>query len=290
MSPDPRRHEYMQSWGGFVRCFAHPPVFKQLSRMLVSLGVYSAVIVILEHFWLRDALLLKSTIHGLLGLTLGLLLVFRTNTSYDRWWEGRKLWGQLVNDSRNFAIKVHAVANVDRAEKHEVARLYIAFAWALKDHLRHGVRLGDLEGFDNETDNPSHVPAYLARRIFDHLTAWKRSGQVDGFELLILERHATALMDICGACERIRKTPIADSYLSYIRQTVFTYIVTLPWALVHEFQIWTVPVVVLIGYFMIGIEILAEHAEEPFGLDPDDLALEIYCKGIQAVVTEIVEG
>src|SRR5581483_8667479 len=111
--------------------------------------------------------------HGFLGLILGTLLVFRTNTSYDRWWEGRKLWGQLVNDIRNLAIKVQTCVRASAAEKQRLGRWLTDFAWALKEHLRGGVELNQLPGFADATERPQHVPSYISTKIYDQFEAWR---------------------------------------------------------------------------------------------------------------------
>ncbi len=162
-----------------------------------------------------------------------------------------------------------------------------AFAVALKEHLRDGVRLNELEGFQDASDDPEHVPAYLSQAIYGQLETWRRAGQIGEIELLFLDRHAAALMDICGGCERIRKTPISFSYRRFLRQVIALYLLTLPWGLARDLGIWTVPTVAMIGYFMIGIELLAEDIEDPFGLHVDDLRLDELCGGIERSIREI---
>jgi putative membrane protein len=226
--------------------------------------------------------------HGVLGLVLGTLLVFRTNTSYDRWWEGRKLWGQLVNDCRNLAIKVATCVHADEAEKQQLSVWLIDFAYALKEHLRGGLALSALPGFEKATDKPEHVPAYLSEKIYDQLERWRQAEKIGGFELLFLDQHAASLMNICGACERIQKSPISVSYRWFIRQSIAIYLVTLPWGLVEDFNWWTIVVMALITYFMLGVEMIAEEIEDPFGDAEDDLKLDDLCRTIDRSVSEIM--
>jgi len=254
----------------------------------IALGVYGLLVAWIDAYE-DGAIRLSASFHTLLGLILGLLLVFRTNTAYDRWWEGRKLWGQLVNESRNFAIKVETCVRAEPRDKVDIANRLIDFAVALKEHLRRKpVRLKDLPSFHNSTDAPQHVPAYVAQQIYDRLERWRQAEQLGGFELLFLDRHSSALMDICGACERILKTPIAAGYRRFIRQAIAVYLVTLPWGLVDFFGYWAAPVSMVVAYMMIGIEVLAEDIEEPFGTDADDLPLDDICVTIERSVREIV--
>ena len=254
----------------------------------IALGVYGLLVAWIDAYE-DGAIRLSASFHTLLGLILGLLLVFRTNTAYDRWWEGRKLWGQLVNESRNFAIKVETCVRAEPRDKVEIGKRLIDFAVALKEHLRRKpIRLQELSSFENRTDTPQHVPAYVAQQIYDRLERWRQAEQLGGFELLFLDRHASALMDICGACERILKTPIAAGYRRFIRQAIAVYLVTLPWGLVDFFGYWAAPVSMVVAYMMIGIEVLAEDIEEPFGTDADDLPLDDICVTIERSVREMV--
>lgn len=268
--------------------FHRTQLFPRVSAVVVCLGLYAFAIVALDQYVLHDTIKAKSTLHTYLALVLGGLLVFRTNTAYDRWWEGRKLWGQLVNDSRNLAIKVHTCVRAESHEKRLFARHLIAFGYALKGHLRDGVRLQDLDGFQNSTDNPTHVPAYVADSIYQQMETWRRTNQLGRIELLLLDPHAASLMNVCGGCERIRKTPISVSWRSFIRQILGIYLLSLPWGLEDEMGYWSVPIMLLVSYFMVGMESIAEDVEEPFGDGEDDLKLDEICASIKASVLEIV--
>lgn len=262
--------------------------FRKMLPQLIGVGVYCLLVAWFDNYT-SGSIKLQPYFHTLIGLMLGLLLVFRTNTAYDRWWEGRKLWGQLVNDSRNFAIKIAACVRAEQRDKVEIADRLSAFAVALKEHLRGGVKLQDLPTFADDQEQPKHVPSYIVARIYDRLERWRLAEQLGGFELLFLDRHAAALMDICGACERILKTPIAGGYRRFILQSIWVYILTLPWGLVDDLEWWTAPITMVVAYLMVGIEVLAEQAEEPFGTDPDDLPLDDICATIDRNLKEIVE-
>lgn len=268
--------------------FHRTALFARISAVVGFLGLYAAGVVLLDRFVLRDWLTLHSTLHSLLAIVLGGLLVFRTNTAYDRWWEGRKLWGQLVNDSRNLAIKVHACVQADRAEKFLLARRLISFGYALKAHLRDGVKLQELDGFHDATEQPEHVPAFICSTIYQQLEAWRQANLLGRIELLFLDTHAASLMNICGACERIRKTPISKSWRFFIRQILAIYLLSLPWAFSEDMGFWTIPLIMFVGYFMIGMESIAEDIEQPFGLGEDDLKLDEICESIRKSVLEIV--
>src|SRR5688572_24738520 len=228
-------------WVTVLTSFHNTPIFGRIWFTVAALAVYAVLVeLVAQHLQLQISQV-GAQFQGFLGLILGLLLAFRTNTSYDRWWEGRRLWGQLVNDSRNLAIKVQTCVRADQAEKLRLGRWLSDFAFSLKDHLRGCARLSHLPGFCDEKAEPQHVPAYISARIYEQFEAWRRTDQLGGFELLFLDQHATSLMNICGACERIQKTPISLSYRWFIRQSIAIYLLALPWGLVQTFGWWTVP-------------------------------------------------
>lgn len=237
----------------------------------------------------EDRLDMPADVHAALTLVLGWLLVFRTNTSYDRWWEARTLWGRLVNISRNMAIKVADLVQAKRNELEDFQRDIIAFSYALRDHLRADCHLHNLPGFESCTDSPTHLPSYLVGRMYERLGEWKDAKTIGGMELRVLDAEARQFLEICGGCERIKNTRTARSYRTFARQCVGLYLATLPWGIVDSFHWWTVPLTGIISYFMLGLEIVAEDVEEPFGLDIDDLDLDKLCHAIETTVKEVFE-
>ena len=232
---------------------------------------------------------LPSDLHAAFTLVLGWLLVFRTNSSYARWWEARKLWGTLVNISRNMAIKVADLCKAGDTELNKFRIEIIAFAYGLKDHLRNESQLQKLDGFEACPDQPSHVPSYLMTRMYERLSSWKADGFIDGDDLRVLDAEARQFLDICGGCERIRKTRVVRSYRTFARQCVGLYLITFPWGVVDSFRWWTVPLTGIVAYFMLGLETVAEHVEEPFGYDEDDLDLDGLCSTISVTVQEVFD-
>jgi putative membrane protein len=276
------------SWVAILTSIHSTPIAARIWGSVALSFVYAALVCWIEYTFFDQVVELGAQLFAVLGLVLGTLLVFRTNTSYDRWWEGRKLWGQLVNDSRNLAIKVETCVHTEEAEKDQLGQWLIDFAYALKGHLRGGIRLAQLPGFEASTEQPKHVPAYLSEKIYDQLERWRQADKIGGFELLFLDQHAASLMNVCGACERIQKSPISISYRWFIRQSIAIYLITLPWGLVKDFDWWTLPVMALITYFMLGVEMIAEEIEDPFGDHEDDLKLDDICRAIEASVREIM--
>jgi putative membrane protein len=219
------------------------------------------------------------------GLVLGFLIAFRNNHAYGRWWDARGLWGELVNQSRNLCLKVRTLTGVDAAERAMAGRLVTEFAFALKDHLRRPK--GPDEAPAEQKVEP-HQPIRLAGDIYDLVLRWKSNGHLDGWGILWLEGQVKSLMEICGACEKIRNTPLASSYRALLRHGIALYLAITPFYLIEDIDIAGLPMFLLAAYFLLGIELVADEIEEPFGEGGDNLPLERYCATIEASVREIL--
>lgn len=222
------------------------------------------------------------------GILLGVLLGFRNAQAYDRWWEARKLWGQLINESRNLVLKAVALANPSADERAAYGRLVVGFAVALKNHLRGTKSLAAVPGFEHESADPKHVPAELAGRLMGTLAGWRRAGRLTDIEYLTFDSHAKALMDVSGACERIQSSPVPLSYRALLRHCTLIYLLSAPWFLAGVYGYWAVAVVGLLTYFLLGIELTAEDVEEPFGRDGDDLELARFCETIRVSAEQVL--
>jgi ion channel-forming bestrophin family protein len=228
-----------------------------------------------------DALLYCSVV-------MGVLLVFRLNSAYERWWEGRKLWGQLVNDTRNFCLKTATMIHLDKSESQQLANLLCSFPVALKDHLRTvrtSVKLEGATGFDTI----EHTPMYIAKQVYKRIRKWKTDNRIDSIEVLQLDTHARALMDICGASERIMKSPISGTFKYLIWYGLTLYFLVLPWALFPLIEDGTMMIVHTSAYFVFALELGAEELEHPFGISVNDLPLESICQSIEKSVYEALE-
>ncbi|TDB63705.1 bestrophin family protein [Arundinibacter roseus] len=235
-----------------------------------------------------------STIFSLLGIVLSVLLVFRTNTAYDRWWEGRKQWGMLVNNCRNLAVMTHTIfPEDDSRSRYEMALLISNFCIALKEHLRQGTKVEELIHLNAEEvelyRQRKHVPNYISTLIHQKVQLMYRSGEISGADIRNMKPHLQALLDITGACERIKKTPIPFSYSVYIKLLILGYSLMLPFGLIRDFSYFTIPLVTFIFFTFIGIEMMASEIEDPFGLDCNDLSTGDFAQNIKKNVFEIME-
>ncbi|MCB0482947.1 MAG: hypothetical protein KDC37_00145 [Flavobacteriales bacterium] len=269
-------------------------VSKQLRPAFIIQTIYSTTVVVaLLHYFdfeYRGA----TTIHSLLGIVLGLFLVFRTNSSYDRWWEGRKLWGKQVNVSRNLAAKINTVFPESLVEDRiYFARMISNFNYAFKESLRDGVKLEEMQDTGEPHFMPTlttrkHKPLFIAEEMYKRLHQRYREGHFSGEQLLTIDLELQEFMDIFGACERIRNTPIPYSYNMFIKKFVFIYCSTLPFGLLSLTHYWTIPITVGIFYILVSIELIAEEIEDPFGRDDNDLPVDELCLKIKLNIEELL--
>jgi ion channel-forming bestrophin family protein len=227
---------------------------------------------------------------GIVGVILSLLIAFRNKVTFDRWWEGRILWGKLINDSRNLVLKAKAAVPLNEVEASELADLVGGFAHALLRHLRGSGRLQDNPKYQAEVEQPAHVPMWFAARVFSLIDGWRRQNRIDGFTLLYLEPHASALMDVSGACERIRNTPLPPTLRGILRLGIALYLAYSPLVAVKTMGGFAIPAVLLAGYILLVFEMASEIMENPFGTEADDLDLERYVKVINDSVMEIAQS
>lgn len=233
------------------------------------------------------------------SLVLGLLLVFRTNTAYDRFWEGRKSWGRIVNASRNLIrqllVAVQPQTAQEQQHQHQAIRLVASFAIATKQHLRSEPLLpGELEGlltphqFELLT-RVNHPPLQLAVWLDDYLQQQRRRGNLDAVQVTGLMALISELIDALGACERILKTPVPLAYSIHLKQLLLIYCLALPFTLVAELGWLTGLAAALVSFTMLGIEAIALEIENPFGRDRHDLPLEYICATIRRNMEDLIQ-
>jgi ion channel-forming bestrophin family protein len=277
--------------------FHRSDTLRRLFPWIVGVCAYSALIAWLElEYWnLASDSKVRNipTLHTLLGFVISFVLVFRTNTAYERWWEGRKLWGALVNNSRNLAMKLAAVLPENDPERAFFRKIIPAYAFALKNHLRsEDTRI---ELFDNlpvqiqeKLDVEKHLPNQVAALMFQKVEALRRGGKISDHQLLYLNPELQSFTDICGGCERIRNTPIPYSYSVFIKKFVMVYIATLPFGFVFTLGYYVAPIVGFIFYVLASLELIAEEIEEPFGGDENDLPLGRISRSINSHIDELI--
>ncbi|OXA78892.1 putative membrane protein [Flavobacterium aquidurense] len=281
-----------KDWLTFIFRFHKSDTVRQLFPLMIAIGIYSGIVGYLEvgYLGIDNNHYIKNIplMHGILGFVISLLLVFRTNTAYDRWWEARKLWGGLVNNSRNFAIKLSAILK-DENDRKFFRKFIPGYASILYKHLNNSDTAKQLfDDVDLELDHHKHKPNQIKRMMYHKINDLYESKKITGDQLIILNNELVAFTDICGACERIKNTPIPYSYSAFIKKFIFFYTMTLPFGYSLSLGYYVVPVVVFIFYVLASLELIAEEIEDPFGDDENDLPIKKISENIKKHVEELI--
>ena len=284
-------------WVHFLFSFHKSDTFRQLGVLMIALGLYAYGVRYVEReYWHIDSnseISKLTVLHTILGTVMSLLLVFRTNTAYDRWWEGRKLWGSLTNSSRNLASKMNGILPFNDTENRNFYRKSIPlFAMALSQHLLSEKTRTELDqDFSEEFEMPSdvhHKPNYMASLIHKRTFKLHQEKVISDSELLSINPELSNFLEVAGACERIKNTPIPYSYSSFLRKFILFYIITLPWVFSSTLGNYVIPFSIFIFYVLGSLELIAEEIEDPFGGDENDIPIEKISQNIKKNVSEIV--
>ena len=263
-----------KNWFKLIFAIHKSDTLRIMWKELIYMGLFTVLVEHIEMTFFHENDILSGLIgvYSLIGFVISLLLVFRTNTAYDRWWEGRKKWGALVNDTRNLAIKLSSLA--ERKEDRDFfERMIPNFVFATKEHLREGVISEEITLSDSEQHilENDHVPNAISKAIYARVIKLKREKGISEEDFIVLDKNMNALLDSLGACERIRNTPIPFSYSLFLKKFIFIYVTTLPLAFVSQFGYYSALIATFVFYVFVSMEVLAEEIEDPFGLDDNDL-------------------
>ncbi|MEY3417969.1 MAG: hypothetical protein RL060_2081 [Bacteroidota bacterium] len=279
-----------KDWFSLIFKFHKSDTFRKLIPLMLSVGIYTAIIVYIEtnFFSIKST----STVHSLLGFVISLLLVFRTNTAYDRWWEGRKLLGALLNNSRNLALKLASILKDDTKHKEEIRIIIGNYALALVEHLSEKHKyyiLKDQTSYPvSEVLQAEHKPNAVALQLMHFVRNMVDQKYMSSDDLRYIKFEISSFTDIVGACERIKKSPIPYSYSLFIKKFIFVYIMTIPIFFSHDFGYAIVPLTIFIFYVLVSIEMIAEEIEDPFNGDSNDLPMHDISQNIRKNIKEIL--
>ena len=286
----PNKH-FLKDIGHLAKSWTMVKIF----RSVLAIGGYTLLLSLVIYYFQWEAYArLDAQIFSFLGIVLSILLVFRTNSAYDRWWEGRKQWGALVNHCRNLAVMTHATFPREDMKSRKYMATHISnFCIAFKEHLREGTKLEELINVGEQEkavyEGKDHVPNHISYEIHQLVRAAHENGSISLGDYLNHKPHLQALLDILGACERIKKTPIPFSYAVYIKIFILLYSFLLPFALYPIFGLWTPILVMFVFFAFMGVELMAGEIEDPFGLDCNDLPTGDIAHTIKRNVHEILE-
>lgn len=279
-------------WWQALRHFHTSAVIRQLLVRVSLVGVYGAAIAMWGINYHHSLLSISREYFSFLGILLSLLLVFRTNTAYDRYYEGRRVWGELVSQCRGLAIELNAVLPRDAAaSRRYFAALISNFPFALKGSLRNQMKFEQMEATPDILDRlrtAENVAVTLLAVLQESLEQLRQVEIIRDFHLLNFKPHFLSMMSVNGTCERIKATPIPFSYTFFIKAYILTFIGVMPFVLLSTSGYFMVPITMFGAYALLGLEMIGEEIENPFGMDSNDLPLTQLSNRIRVSVHDIL--
>jgi putative membrane protein len=270
-------------------------LLKRLLKGLITVTFLTTVITFLHYQFPALNLHMGAQLPGYMGAALGLLLVFRNNTAYEKWWEARKEMGALVNTSRKLAITLNGILPHESNEKFAIAKLLKVFVVSLKEHLRDGVDMEELKSYSLGPDDymiikrASHKPVVVVNMMMEQVETLYLTKQITDVQQKMFADHLDQLVDILGKCERIRNTPIPMAYGFLLKFFITIYVMVLPLGMLNDLGWGSIPLVLILYYIMMSIVLTAEEIEEPFGRDVNDLPMDNLANNIKITIDEIVK-
>lgn len=290
-----------KNWLEAIGHFRRSYVIRRTVRMVFIVGLFTTFLAIVDWMFhnhpemvpLEFSIEIEPSVFTLLGIFLSLLLVFRTNSAYDRWWEGRKQWGALINHTRGLAVLINGMTRKeDASNRRFFASAISAYALALSDHLRdksnHDIILRYSEEEIGDLRQLAHVPNKIVNDMWSRIESMYADGFIDGFQLITLKPETQSFLDIQGACERIKATPIPFAHNFFIKLFILAYCLLVPFAMIPMVGFYSIPLSMFVAYALVGIEYISVEIEEPFGLDCNDLPTHNLALKIEKNVHEIL--
>jgi len=270
-------------------------VIAAIYKRVLLCGAFGVLISILYHLKIPVSQPILGTV--IPSIVLGLLLVFRTNTAYERFWEGRKCWGAIVNTIRNLArqiwVSIDEKEPEDKDHKIEALNLLLAFGIATKLHLRSEPINSDLEALMPDSkyitlkiiNNP---PLEIAFWVSDYLQQQYNRNCINSYQLTSMQELLNILVDNLGSCERILRTPMPLAYAIHLKQLLLLYCFLLPFQIVQSLDWWTGLISALVSFTLLGIEAIGLEIENPFGYDENDLPLDAICTTMKRNIDDLI--
>ncbi|PTQ96783.1 putative membrane protein [Mucilaginibacter yixingensis] len=276
-------------------------VFGKIKMEMIFLTIYSTAVYAAHSYFKLQGISIPLAIPGILGTIISLLLAFRSNQAYDRWWEARTLWGAIVNDSRSFARQVlsfidNAYGDADKQQlKERMIKRQMAWCHALSHHLRGqnaqqglGKYLSDDEY--RALNGIKHVPVALMESHADDLRIAMRMNWINEYQQVALDETLTRFSNAMGGCERIKNTVFPVTYSFYIHVLVLLFVILMPFGLTEFFGIFQIPLVVAISSSLFLIEKMAIHLQDPFENKPTDTPTTTISRNIERDLNQMLKN
>lgn len=268
-------------------------VVRKVSRDAVNVVVIAAITELIVYFERKYIPEIPPTLPAFLGTTISLLLSFKLNQSYDRWWEARKVWGSIVNDSRTLVRQVLTFPTEGGETCERVARRQIAWCYALGQSLR-GLdwKVGAVEHLRAEdiadAELITNKPLALAQQHARDLTELARGGHITEHQRFAMDETLTRLVDSMGRAERIRSTVFPRTYRMFLHGLLYVFVTFLALALAELDGMWGLVITIVIAIPFFLLEKTATHMQDPFANRPTDTACTTIARTIETNIRELL--
>lgn len=272
------------TWVPHLFLFYKEKVFRKLLPIMLIIILYAVLIATFFENFTRHNL---GQFHLIFSFILTIIIGFRVNTSYSRWWEGRTLWGSIVNNCRNLGLKFDVFVGLNKHP--DFYELLCTLPIIIKAHLRKENTMIKTElqvlGIDrSESQNPVLL---VTQRMYFIINQLRQKNELQLEQYLALDTHLVNLVDVTGGCERIANTQVPPAFAFFVKQTLLFYAFMFPFGWIDTFGFFIIPMMVMIVYVLLGLEILSEELEEPFGKSDNDLPLNSIAKNIVHNIEQI---
>lgn len=273
-------------------------VFGKIKYEIIVVALYTAVVTLVHERYIDFSI--PISVPMILGTVISLLLGFRSNQAYERWWEARIVWGAIVNDSRSFSrqILTYITNQIDSEEikhfQHRVVRRQMGWNYALGQALRGNDPLDNLEKYLSKREieyvmHFTNVPAGILELHSKDVMWATNQGWLNEYQQVAIDETITRLCDSMGKCERIKNTVFPSTYSSYIHMAMNFFIIMLPFSLISFFGYLTIPVVIAIASSFMLIEKMAIHLQDPFENKPTDTPMTTIAKNIERDLKQMLK-
>jgi ion channel-forming bestrophin family protein len=260
----------IMDWMKLTRSFVSTRIFRRIAVSVMLCSLYSVFIECFQLYVLKQDVKFTSGMHILIAFIITVALAYKTNSSYDRWWEGRKQWGGHLAGTRCLAALVCTFKKVPAEDRRLSLRYLLEFSTALKDHVR------------GEWPKPRNFPLEIHQKQLSAIASWRDNGWIGDNCFYAAEQHLSASIQTLGAFERLRGTLLPPTHRVIGPQLVILYILVMPWGM--DSHISNVFLVGGVSYSLLSLLAVAEDIEEPFGTETDDLDIESLCNGIHRFI------
>jgi len=267
-------------------------IVHQIFGQLAFIFLLSCAVVLFHGQLFHWKVTLTSSPFSLMGVALAIFLGFRINVSYDRYWEARKLWGALLVEARNLSRQALTLSGESAQPRPFVLGL-MAFTYAMRNQLRGLPPTTGLEGLiprelQDKLEHYRFAPSAILLWLGNWLREHRLNGAADGLQAQQMERSLNDLSAALGGCERIANTPLPFTYTVILHRSSYLYCMLLPFGLVDSIGLMTPLVVAFVSYTFFALEALSDEIENPFGTQPNDLALDAMCASVEASLREML--